>query len=98
MARKYGVHRRLVREALASPAPKPRRPPVRRSPRLDPYKKTVDDWLRADLEAPKRQRHTVKRIAARLQQELDADVPYTTLRDYVSLRRPQIAAAAGAPR
>ncbi|WP_172387685.1 IS21 family transposase [Streptomyces sp. MNP-20] len=97
LARKYGVHRRLVREALSSPTPKPRRPPVRRSPRLDPYKKTVDDWLRADLEAPKKQRHTVKRIVARLQQELGADVPYTTLRDYVSLRRPQIAVEAGAP-
>ncbi|MFG2785743.1 IS21 family transposase [Streptomyces prunicolor] len=97
LARKYGVHRRLVREALASPTPKPRRPPVRRSPRLDPYKKTIDDWLRADLVAPKKQRHTVKRIDARLQQELGADVPYTTLRDYVSLRRPQIAAEEGAP-
>ncbi|WUR94768.1 IS21 family transposase [Streptomyces sp. NBC_01262] len=97
LARKYGVHRRLVREALSSPVPKPRRPPVRRSPRLDPYKKTVDDWLRADLEAPRKQRHTVKRIVARLEQELGAQVPYTTLRDYVTLRRPQIAAEAGAP-
>ncbi|MFF1746202.1 IS21 family transposase [Streptomyces mirabilis] len=97
LARKYGVHRRLVREALSSPVPKPRRPPVRRSPRLEPFKKTIDDWLRADLEAPRKQRHTVRRIVSRLKEERGADVPYPTVRDYVAARRPQIAAEAGAP-
>ncbi|MFJ3882926.1 IS21 family transposase [Streptomyces sp. NPDC090077] len=97
LSRKYGVHRRLVREALASPVPRPRRPPVRRSPRLDPLKKTIDDWLRSDLEAPRKQRHTVRRIVSRLEEELGAEVPYSTVRDYVSARRPQIAAEAGAP-
>ncbi|GGQ40711.1 hypothetical protein GCM10010266_74440 [Streptomyces griseomycini] len=43
LARKYGVHRRLVREALASPVPRPRKTPVRPSPRLDPFKKTIDE-------------------------------------------------------
>lgn len=97
LARKYGVHRRLVREALTSPRPKPRRPPVRRSPRLDPFKKTIDAWLRADLEAPRKQRHTAKRITSRLAEELGAEVPYPTVRDYVTARRPQIAVEAGAP-
>jgi hypothetical protein len=55
------------------------------------------DWLRADLVAPKKQRHTVKRIDARLRQETRRHVPDTTLRDYVAWRRPQIAAEAGAP-
>lgn len=31
-ARKYGVHRRLIREALASSVPRPRKTPVRPSP------------------------------------------------------------------
>lgn len=97
LARKYGVHRRLVREALTSPKPKPRRPPVRRSPRLDPYKKTIDEWLRVDLTAPRKQRHTARRIASRLREEVGADVPYPTVRDYVTARRPQIAVEAGAP-
>ncbi|MER6066775.1 hypothetical protein ABT167_37700 [Streptomyces sp. NPDC001792] len=57
MSRKYGVHRRLMREALASPVPKPHKQPTRGSPRMAPYKKTVDDWLRADLQAPRKQRH-----------------------------------------
>jgi hypothetical protein len=35
LSRKYGVHRRLVREALSSPVPTPRRRPVRTSPRME---------------------------------------------------------------
>ncbi|AEV84341.1 transposase [Actinoplanes sp. SE50] len=97
LARKHGVHRRLVREALTSAEPTPRRQPVRRSPRLDPVKKTIDEWLRADLEAPRKQRHTARRIKDRLAEEADTDVPYSTVRDYVSMRRRQIAAEAGAP-
>lgn len=98
LARKYGVHRRLVREALTSAAPKPRRQPVRRSPRLDPVKKTIDEWLRGDLGAPRKQRHTARRITTRLAEELDAVVPYSTVRDYVTLRRRQIAARSGCRR
>ncbi|WP_328459351.1 IS21 family transposase [Actinoplanes sp. NBC_00393] len=97
LARRHGVHRRLVREALASAEPTPRRHPVRRSPRLDPVKKTIDEWLRADLEAPRKQRHTARRIKDRLAEEVDVDVAYSTVRDYVSMRRRQIAAEAGAP-
>ncbi len=47
LSRKYGVHRRLVRDAPASPVAQPRKRPVRISPRMEPYKKTVDEWLRA---------------------------------------------------
>lgn len=97
LARKHGVHRRLVREALTTAEPVPRRQPVRRSPRLDPVKKTIDEWLRADLEAPRKQRHTARRIKDRLAQELDTVIAYTTVRDYVTGRRRQIAAEAGAP-
>ncbi|MFK4272831.1 hypothetical protein [Streptomyces milbemycinicus] len=35
LSKKYGVHRRLVREALASPVPKPRKRPARPSPRME---------------------------------------------------------------
>lgn len=45
----------------------------------------------------RKQRYTVRRIVSSLGEELGADVPYPTVRDYVSARRPQIAAEAGAP-
>ena len=69
LARKYGVHRRLVREALAYAEPAPRKTPVRRSPQLEPLKEIIDGWLRADLDAPRKQRHTTGRIHARLVDE-----------------------------
>lgn len=69
---------------------------MRQSPRLEPFKKTIDEWLLADLEAPPKQRHTVQRIMVRLQQELGAEVAYTTVWDYASRRRREIAEAAGA--
>ncbi|MFE3526889.1 IS21 family transposase [Streptomyces sp. NPDC059161] len=97
MSNKYGVHRRLVREALSSPVPTPRRRAVRTSPRMEPYKKTVDAWLRADLEAPRKQRHTVRRIVARIEEEFGEAIPYPTVRDFVAARRKEIAAQAGAP-
>ena len=40
--------------------------PVRSSPRLDPFKQAIDDMLRADLDAPRKQRHTARRVLARL--------------------------------
>ncbi|MEU7738943.1 hypothetical protein [Nonomuraea sp. NPDC049158] len=52
LARKYGVHRRTVREALTSAWPKPRKKlPARRS-RL-PFKPAIDQILWADLDAPR---------------------------------------------
>src|SRR6266702_5393104 len=91
LARKYGVHRRLVREALTRAEPAPRKTPVRRSPRLEPFKEVIDGWLRADLDAPRKQRHTVKRIHARLAGEHGAaGVSYSAVRDYVAWRRAEI--------
>jgi hypothetical protein len=69
---------------------------VRVSRKLEPFKVTIDDWLRADLDAPRKQRHTAKRVLDRLLDEHGAaDVSYSTVRDYVARRRPEIAAAAG---
>jgi transposase len=90
LSRKYGVHRRLVREALTRAEPSSRKTPVRRSPQLEPFKEVIDGWLRADLDAPRKQRHTAKRIHARLAGEHGAAVSYPTVRDYVARRRPEI--------
>lgn len=96
LARKYGVHRRTVREALRSAWPKPRKKPPPRRSRLDPFKLAIDQMLWADLDAPRKQRHTVKRIFDRLvaEQEMEG-ISYDTVCDYVRWRRPQIRAEAG---
>jgi DNA replication protein DnaC len=41
----------------------------RSSPRLGPFKPIIDEMLRLDLDAPRKQRHTAKRIFVRLVDE-----------------------------
>lgn len=96
LARKHGVHRRTVRQALAAAEPPPRKKPVRTAPRLDPHKPAIDEMLTYDLTAPRKQRHTATRILARLRDEHGAtDLSYSTVRDYVRVRRAQIDLEAG---
>jgi transposase len=84
LAARHGVHRRAVRQALASPLPPAKRPPSHRpAPKLGPYRALIDGWLEADREAPRKQRHTAKRIWRRLVDEYGADVAETTVREYV---------------
>lgn len=45
------VHRRTVRQALASAVPPPRKTPARSSPKLDPFKLAIDAMLVADTTA-----------------------------------------------
>ncbi|MGI8418344.1 MAG: IS21 family transposase [Nakamurella sp.] len=96
LAHRHGVHRRTVRQALLSAQPPPRKSPARSAPRLDRVKDAIDGMLRADLDAPRKQRHTATRILARLIDEHAAtDLSYSTVRDYVRVRRAQIEVEAG---
>ena len=96
LADRHGVHRRTVRQALDNAEPLPRKTPVRRSARLESLKTLIDGMLQVDLDAPRKQRHTARRILARLVDEHGVTgVAYSTVRDYVARRRPEIAAAAG---
>lgn len=96
LARKYGVHRRMVREALSSAWPQPRKKQPPRRSRLDPFKPVIDAMLRADLDAPRKQRHTARRIFDRLvaEQEMEG-ISYATVSDYVSWRRADVRREAG---
>lgn len=69
LERKYNVAWRAVRKALNSAWPEPRNPLPPRPSALDPYKTVIDGILRADLDAPRKQRHTVTRIFHRLVEE-----------------------------
>ncbi|MGH3933442.1 MAG: IS21 family transposase, partial [Pseudonocardiaceae bacterium] len=96
LADRYGVHRRMVRQALACAEPPPRKTPVRAAPRLDPAKVLIDAMLTEDLDAPRKQRHTARRVLARLVDEHGLnEITYSTVRDYVRVRRVEIWAAAG---
>ena len=95
LADRHGVHRRTVRQALASALPPQRVRPDREAPVLDPARPLIDAMLREDLDAPRKQRHTARRVLARLVDEHDLDITYSTVRDYVRERRPQIAEQAG---
>ena len=96
LARRHGVGRPTVRQALAQAEPPARKPRVRTAPRLDAFKAAIDEMLRQDLDAPRKQRHTARRVFARLAEEHDAtDLSYSTVRDYVRRRRPEIDLEAG---
>jgi transposase len=95
LAAKYGVHKRTVRQALTSAVPPPRKKPPPRATVLDPAKSWIDVMLREDTTAPRKQRHTARRIYQRLAQEYGFDqASYSTVCDYVAVRRAQIEAEA----
>lgn len=96
LSEKYEVHRRTVRQALAGATLPPRKKRTFPAPRLDPVKPLIEAMLREDLTAPCKQRHTARRVLARLVDEHDVrEVLYSIVRDYVSRRRPEILAEAG---
>jgi transposase len=88
VARKFGVHRRLVREALGSAVPTAQPVPPRPRPRLEPVAPFIEAILDADRRAPRKQRHTAHRIYQRIRRELpDCPIAESTVRRYVRERK-----------
>ncbi len=84
VAKKFGVHRRMVRDALASAVPADRKRAERASPKLDPVKGFIDAILMDDRKAPRKQRHTSHRIFTRIGKEIpDCAVAESSVRRYV---------------
>ncbi len=85
LADTHGVHRRTVRQAIEDAVPPPRKTPQRDAGVLGPWKDTIRGWLTDDLEVPRKQRHTARRVWERLVSEHGAQVGESTVRRYVAL-------------
>ncbi len=88
VARKFGVHRRMVREAIESSIPM--RLPVKERPRptIGPLAEFIDEILQADRQAPRKQRHTAHRIWVRINRERSGyPIAESTVRQYVRERK-----------
>lgn len=92
LAKRYRVHRRTVRQALADAVPPVRKSPVRSAPVLGAWEPLVRGWLEADKDAPRKQRHTARRVWQRLGEEHGVVVAESSVRRLVARLRVELAA------
>lgn len=81
--RETGHDRKTIRKALREEAhgyPKRDNQPV---PIAGPYRKIIEEWLAADKEIPKKQRHTARRVYHRLVSEHGYEGSEVTIRRHV---------------
>src|SRR5450631_4011119 len=91
LAERHKVHRRAVRQALASALP-PARKAYRARPRpaIDQWAVVIDAWLIGDKDVHRKQRHTARRVWQRLVAEHGAVVSEVTVSRYVARRRVEL--------
>lgn len=88
VAKKMNVHRRMVREAIGSALPTPRKKVDRARWKMAAAVAFVDQILETDKKAPRKQRHTAHRIWERIQRELpECQACERTVRNYVHERK-----------
>ncbi|MEW6736204.1 MAG: IS21 family transposase [Acidobacteriota bacterium] len=88
VAKKLGVHRRLVRQAIANALPPTRKPRQWQRPKIDQVKDFIEAILISDRNAPRKQRHTAHRIYQRIRAEKpEISLSESSVRHYVSMRK-----------
>jgi hypothetical protein len=88
LADRHKTHRRTARQALNDAVPPPRKVyPPRPRPAIEEWFMVIDAWLIADEGAPRKQRHTARRIWQRLVAEHQATCSEVTVSRYVARRR-----------
>lgn len=88
VAKKLKVHRRMVREAISSAVPTPRKKVERPRLKLAPAVAFIDNVLEEDRRAPRKQRHTAHRIWQRIRSELpEVQICERSVRLYVHQRK-----------
>jgi hypothetical protein len=76
LAVRHHVHRRTVRQALASAVPPPRKAyPPRPRPALGRSTQVIDEWLLADRDVPRKQRREQVMLSPVEQGHLDRRAP-----------------------
>lgn len=91
--RRTGYHYETVKKYLdMQDFNNPPKAPKEISSMLDPLKPTIDTWLENDLKAPRKQRHTAKRIYDRLIAEYpsELEVKLRTVQYYVSKKKKEL--------
>jgi transposase len=91
VARKLGVHRRMVREALTNAVPPSRKKVQQRRGKITAYAERIDAILEEDRRAPRKQRHTAHRIWERLRAEVAGfDMCERSVRQCVAKRKQEL--------
>src|SRR5262245_44381562 len=82
LAKQFHHSRHKIREILGQAEPKP----YRRRPMpsvVDPFKPIIDEIVRADEQAPRKQRHTIAKMVRRLREEHGYQGSYERVRQYL---------------